>query len=86
MEARPQTGWSQKQKANALKFSFPGGGGVLFFCEYENERGGSLHLFAFSTFVLRSHFGDFREAFSKHRLSDVKKHLGAESLFTLDQR
>lgn len=66
MEARPQTGWSQKQKANALKFSFPRGGGVFFFfCVYENERGGSLHLFAFSTFVLRSRFGDFREAFSK---------------------
>lgn len=62
MEARPQAGWSQKQKANALKRSSPGGR-LFLFCVYENERGGWLHLFALSTFVLRSRFGDFREAF-----------------------
>lgn len=85
MEARPQTGWSQKQKANALKFSSLGRRFFLFIffaCMKMSVADRftclcSVHLFwgaALETSEKRS---------KNNHLSNVKERLGRES-FTFD--
>lgn len=77
MEARPQNGWFRKQNDERFEVFVR----RRFLCSFlENEDGGSLHLFVFSTFDSRGCFRDFRDACYKQ--SSVERE--EVSLFTLD--